>query len=363
MGLTRNRGLLLTLIIGVGACDGGAPAAKDGPDAKKEAAPEPPKEAAPAGIEWVTHKSPGGCTIQLPGKPKLEDVNVGGFDFHDASVSLPGRDVSVSLTWSDLPKHDVEVGDTEGMLDGAVHGLTKQSGGTLVGAPKLVSVEQHPGREFEVEAKVDGKPTKFRVRLYVIHDRLFRIVVRTGDKENFSAEADKLMASFALDPEFAKAHAEVVTFDWKPYSAPDGSFTAKFPVVAPTVITRKVKDIDVTTVVGSAANSYAVFSVGYYDEPVAKKQTEEEKFAALIDHCMAVTRTKLVGTPEAASLGKIAGRKFTLESEGGLMQIDGRAFLNGKRHFCIQAQRPRNSTVAQSELDTFLTGFVLGKTK
>lgn len=42
-----------------------------------------------------------------------------------------------------------------------------------------------------------------------------------------------------------------------------------------------------------------------------------------------------------------------LESAGGLMTIDGRIYLAGNRLYFLQARRPRNSTVAQAELDVF----------
>ncbi|MDC0672965.1 hypothetical protein [Nannocystis radixulma] len=362
MGLFADRGLPFILVIGLGACDSGQPAPKAAPEPVKAVAPEPAKPPPPPPLEWAPYTdADGGLKIQLPGKPKVEVVNAGGFDFHDASVALPGRDVSV--TWSDLPGADVEVGDTEGMLDGAIKGLTVQAGGSLVGAPKPVFVEHHPGRDFEVEALVDDQRMRFRVRLFVVHDRLFRIVVRTGGGEQF-AETEKVLASFGLLPEFATRHTEVVKFDWKPFKAPDGSFTAKFPVAAPRVTTNKVDDLDVTTVVGSALLSYAVFVIAYYDlSPDDQKKKPEEVFPALIERGANVTNTKLVGTPEAAPLGKIAGQKFTLASNGGLMHIEGRAYVQGKRVYFVQAQRPTNSTVEQAEFDTFFTGFVPGKVK
>lgn len=348
---------MLVLLCSLGACNGGAP-----PPAPKAAA-KPAGPAAPAADGWVAHTSKeGGFTIQLPGTPKLEDPSVGGIDYHDASVTLPGRDVTVAVTWNALPGADVEVGDTEGMLDAAVKGLTSQAGGTLIGAPKLVNVDHHPGRDFQLTAPVDGKPAKFRVRLFVVHDRLFRIVVRTGEKEDYGAETEKLLASFALTPEFAAAHTEVVKFDWKPYVAPDGSFTAKYPVATPRVTTETVNGFTVTTVVGSADRSYAVFVIGYFDEPAGDLKPEQ-LFATLRDSAAAATGSKLVGKAESAPLGETPGEKFVLESEGGLMHIEGRTYLHGKRLFFLQAQRPRNSSVEQAEFNTFFDGFVLGPKK
>jgi len=335
------------------------------------AAPPPPAEpasvaaAAPAPLEWSPYTSvDGGFRVDLPGKPKQSVEKFGEIDYHDASVELASREVSVSVTWSDLPAAQVEIGETEAMLDAAVTGMIKRVAGKLEGEVKSIDIEHHPGREFQIGADLRGKPAHIHVRLYVVHDRLLRIVLRTGTADAFKAESEKLLASFALTPEFSAAHAEVVKFDWKPWKAPDGSFTAKFPVATPRLVVDESSDLEVSTVTGSADRSYAVFLVGWFDQPADTPNSEpEELFASLRDSAAAATNSKVVGTPEPAPLGKIPGERFNLESEGGLMKVEGRLYLVGKRLYFLQARRPHNSSVAQAELDVFFAGFSPGKKK
>lgn len=259
---------------------------------------------------------------------------------------MPGRDVSISVTWSALPGVDVELGDTEGMLDAAVDAPAARS-----------SARQSPRT-----SSVDGKPSKFRVRLFVVHDRLFRIVVRTGDKEDYTADTDKLIGSFALTPEYVAAHTEVVNFDWKPYTPPDGSYTAKFPVATPRSTTETENGLEITTVVASAERSYAVFVIGSFEVPSdTAKLKPTELFDRLRDGVAGATGAMLVGKAEPAPLGKIPGEKFILESDGKLRHIEGRTYLIGKKLYFLQAQRPHNSTVAQAEFDTFFAGFAPSK--
>lgn len=342
-------GCLLLLL----ACCGDPPPA----DAAKQPADIAP--AAPAPIEWSPYTSvDGGFKVELPGKPRESTEKFGEIDYHDATVELPSRDASVSVTWSDLPLDQVEIGDTEPMLDAAVAGMIKRVAGKLDGEVKPVEIEHHPGRDFAIAAQLHGKPAVMRVRLFVIHDRLLRVVVRTGPDRTFAAEADKVLASFALTPEFSAKHAEVVKFDWKEWKAPDGSFSAQFPVATPRVVTDKSGELEISTAVGSALQSYAVFVVGWFDQPGdARSLKPDELFTTLRDSAAAATNSKIVGTPEPAPLGKIPGQKFTLVSEGGLMKIDGRIYLNGNRMFFLQAQRPHNSSVEQAELDKFFAGF------
>ena len=73
------------------------------------------------------------------------------------------------------------------------------------------------------------------------------------------------------------------------------------------------------------------------------------------------TGAVLVGKAEPAPLGKIPGEKYLLESDGGLMHVEGRTYLIGKRLFFLQAQRPKNSPAPQSEFDTFFASFVPAK--
>jgi hypothetical protein len=178
----------------------------------------------------------------------------------------------------------------------------------------------------------------------------------------FDIETDKMFASFALTPEFSAKHSEVIKFDWIPFKPADGKYTADFPVAAPHVTTEKQpsgdQQLDVTTVVGSAERSYSVFMLGHFDlPPAAKAQKPEQLFDLGRTGAAASAKAKLVGAPEPSPLGKLPGEKYKLESEGGLMTIDGRSYIDGGRFYFLMALRPRNSKVEQVELDKFFASF------
>jgi len=316
---------------------------------------------------WIDHlDAEGGFTVRLPGKPKLETAKVpteaGEFELHTAGYEVPFRDIYVAVMWSPLPQILVEIGDTEKMLDGGVDGMLRSIQGTLAEPARSIALEQHPGRDVRLTASVDGKQARARARMYVVHDRLFQMLVASEASEQYDIEIDKLFASFTLTPEFAAKHSELLKFDWQPYKSADGKFTAKFPVAAPRVTTEKQttdgQELETTTIVGSAERSYAVFMVGHFDLPAsAKGQKPEQLFVLGRDGAAASAKAKLVGTPEPSPLGKLPGEKYKLESEGGLMSIDGRSYIDGDRFYFLMALRPRNSKVDQTELDTFFAGF------
>jgi len=322
---------------------------------------------APPADGWVMHTdTEGGFTVRLPAMPKIEvskvPTDAGEFELHTAGLEMPNRDVYVAVMWSPLPALLVEIGDTEKMLDGGVDGMLKSINGSLASAPEHIELEHHPGREVRLTASVDGKQAKARARMFVVHDRLFQMMVAAEASEQFDIETDKMFASFALTPEFSAKHGEVVTFDWQDYKPADGKFTAKFPVAAPRVTTEKQtsgdQQLDVTTIVASAERSYSVFMLGHFDLPAAaKKQKPEQLFELGRNGAAASAKAKVVGAPEPSPLGKLPGEKYKLESEGGLMTIDGRSYIDGNRFYFLMALRPRNSKVEQAELDKFFAGF------
>lgn len=316
---------------------------------------------------WVTHTdADGGFTVRLPGAPKIETSKVptdaGEFELHTAGYEVPFHDIYIAVMWSPLPPLLVEIGDTEKMLDGGVDGMKTSVNGTLDGPAKTIELEHHPGREVSLTAAVDGRTAKARARMYVVHDRLFQILVAAEASEKYDAETDKLFASFALTPEFSAKHGEVVKFDWQPFTPPDRRYTAKFPVAAPRETTEKQtvdgQELTTTTIVASAERSYSVFMLGHFElPPAAKAMPPEQVFALGRNGAAAAAKAKVVGAPESSKLGDLPGEKYKLESEGGLMTIDGRSYLDGNRFYFLMAVRPRNSRVEQAELDTFFASF------
>lgn len=338
------------------------------PYAACDSAPAQPA-AAPQPVDtWVAHTdADGGLTVRLPVAPTVMPTQkvpteAGDFDLHTATAEVPNRDIYMAVTWTPLPALLVEVGETERMLDDGVQGMVKSVNGKLSGPPEHILLDHHPGREIRMTASVDGKAINARARNYVVHDRLFQLLVAYGPSEPYDSEIDKMFASFALTPEFAARHSEVVKFDWKEFKPADGKFTAKFPVEAPRVSTEKQtvgdQQLDVTTVVASAQRSYAVFVVGHFDLPAAAKALKPEQLFELgRNGAASSTTSKLVGAAEPSPLGKLTGEKYKLESEGGLMTIDARSYIDGDRFYFVMALLPRNSKVDQTEVDTFFTSF------
>jgi hypothetical protein len=343
-----------------------------GCDRKGDQAPPPPAaQPLPASAPvdgWVTFTpKDGGFTVRLPGTPKEESQKVptalGELDLHMASYEAPGQNVYVAVSWNALPQLAVEVGETEKMLDGGAAGMLSNAGLTPEAPAAAIALGDHPGRDVRGKGVVEGISVAMRGRAYVVHDRLFQIVVLTMAGTDYAAETEKVFASFALTPEFARSHEEVTEFEWKEYRDPGGRYTAKFPVAAPrvTVEPQTVNGVEFTqtTVVGSAERSYAVFMLGHFDLPAEarKASTPDQLFELGRNGAAGAIKAKIVGAPEKAALGDIPGEKFTLESEGGLMNIECRAYLQGERFYYLMALRPRNSKVAQAELDEFFAGF------
>lgn len=356
---SRVQRLALAACVPLACTDASKPAGAD--------TPPPAQTPAPPTDGWLDHTdADGGFTVRLPGAPTVEIAKVptdaGEFELHTWNLQVPRRDIYIAVMWSALPPLLVEVGDTEKMLDGGVDGMLKSINGTLSEAPKHIELDHHPGRDVRLTVSVGGKQAKARSRLFVVHDRLFQMLVVMESSEQYDIEVDKFFDSFKLTPDFAAKHGEVLTFDWQTYKSPDGKFSAKFPVADPRVTTEKQtqagQELETTTIVASAQRSYAVFMVGHFDLPAAVKgQKPEQLFELGRSGAASSAKARVVGAAEPSPLGKLPGEKYKLESEGGLMTIDGRSYIDGNRFYFVMALRPRNSKVDPAELDTFFAGF------
>jgi hypothetical protein len=148
------------------------------------------------GLEWkeVTSQEGGFKVLMPPGATKLhaeEEPPVGKITLTDLTVKQKG--VGYFVGWADLPpKPPFDPADF-------VKGVAKRYDNAEVKSSKEVTIQDNPGREFELESP---KGRKIVGRLYVVKNRLYElIVIGEGSQAPPSEEARKFFDSFRLlDP-------------------------------------------------------------------------------------------------------------------------------------------------------------------
>jgi hypothetical protein len=127
----------------------------------------------------------GKCAILLPGTPKerknalelIEGEGIYLLSYHDIKGLKEGGE--------DLVKK---------IFDGTRDELLKSFGGKLLSEKKL-TLGKHPGRELQVEVKALGV---YRVRVYLVGERMYQIIVMGPKALTDSKETEKLLESFKL---------------------------------------------------------------------------------------------------------------------------------------------------------------------
>jgi hypothetical protein len=147
-------------------------------------------------LEWkeITSQDGGFRVLMPPGAARLsadEEPPVGKITLTTYTVKQNGDGYFVG--WADLPPKPPF--DPEDF----VKGVAKRYDNAEVRSSKAVTLQDNPGREFELETP---KTRKVVGRLYVVKNRLYElIVIGDGSRPPASAEAQKFFSSFQLlDP-------------------------------------------------------------------------------------------------------------------------------------------------------------------
>lgn len=131
----------------------------------------------------------GNFTVKVPGKPKkltqTVDTEVGKIEAIYYLVELKEGQVVYAVAFNDYPKEFATKSDDEkqGILDGVRDGNIKPHKGKVTTETKI-KLDGHPGREYTFTGKLggEGEPITGNVRLYLVGERLYQLIILAGDK-------------------------------------------------------------------------------------------------------------------------------------------------------------------------------------
>jgi hypothetical protein len=149
--------------------------------------------------DWQTFAPAGGnFSVLMPGAPadkSREAVN--GQPASHLYLSST-RDAVYAVSYYDRPASKDAI-DPEKWLDRARDLEVAQTGGKLLGASPLKLANTWPGREILTTVpKGDGKHA-MRCHMYLVNNRLYRVLVVLPQDDLSSAEAVKFLDSFKLE--------------------------------------------------------------------------------------------------------------------------------------------------------------------
>jgi hypothetical protein len=157
----------------------------------------PPAPVVPV-TDWVWKTYRGDAfTALFPGEPRLtelppEDDKAG---FTEASLHMPGGQVSFAVGFTESPADEVETPDE--LLDERAN--PPRRGETEVLYKRSITLAGHPGRVLILRRDISGTPLRVYSRLYLVGRRLYSLIVSTLDVGGVSEDVvKKFMDSFKL---------------------------------------------------------------------------------------------------------------------------------------------------------------------
>jgi hypothetical protein len=144
--------------------------------------------------EFVTKE--GQFKASMPGTPKQKKLDTES-DFGKGVLHMNVVEVGKTMyaaNYSDFPA-EVKKATLKQVYDSSRDGAVANMDGKLA-EEKEVKLGEHPGREIRIDV-AEGK-LLFRVRVYLVEQRLYQVVVLGTPEAVKSKEADKFLDSFKL---------------------------------------------------------------------------------------------------------------------------------------------------------------------
>jgi len=147
--------------------------------------------------EWKEFVAKDGrFKISMPGTPKKRELETES-DFGKGVLYMNVVEVGKTMyaaNYCDFPA-EVKKATLQQVYDSSRDGAVANMEGKLV-SEKNVKLGKHPGREIRINV-AEGKRL-FRVRVYLVEQRLYQVVVFGTPETATSKDADKFLDSFKL---------------------------------------------------------------------------------------------------------------------------------------------------------------------
>ena len=154
----------------------------------------------PESEEWREFSSSeGGFSVLMPGDPtkKIETVNT-IFGSIDAPVfSLVRKDAIYGVTYCEYPANLVQASTPDAILDNVLNSI--KASGKLIGE-SIISLNGYPGRELSIESQPEESEASvtMKIRMFMIDNKICRVIVVTPKESGVSEDAMKFLDSFKI---------------------------------------------------------------------------------------------------------------------------------------------------------------------
>jgi hypothetical protein len=142
----------------------------------------------------------GKFSVALPEKPteKTNKVKVGDMEVDHFIFTVKQTDRAQIITYIDYPKMIIG-GDKEKFIAGVVErNLESLKGGKVAAnVPITIGKDKHPGRDVRVE--LPDQKRLYRVRAFLVGERVYQVVVLGPDEFVKSKEVDDYLNSFKVE--------------------------------------------------------------------------------------------------------------------------------------------------------------------
>lgn len=140
----------------------------------------------------------GGFVVTMPGKPTIKTVKLPtdfGLTYLNVFMLSTKEGFAYFVSFIDYPGNLFENKTIDTALDEARDGIISNTQAQLL-KEKMISIKGNPGREIEFQAT--NGATFGRVRLFVVKQRLYHIMVTTSKDKKSSYHINKFLDSFNL---------------------------------------------------------------------------------------------------------------------------------------------------------------------
>jgi len=150
-----------------------------------------------AAEEFKSEAGKFSLTVPAPMNEKTQEVETGAGKITVHMYLSEIASGAYLAFYSDYPAEAVKQVGAKSILDNARDGAANNIKGKVT-REKEVELDGHPGREFDVEAKLNGADVKITARLFLVDNRLYMVYVAYKVEQGSAEEIDKFLNSFKL---------------------------------------------------------------------------------------------------------------------------------------------------------------------
>ena len=142
----------------------------------------------------------GRFSVLLPGEPEkqIQPVNTAAGMINLVMYTAGSKKSGFAVAYAEYPQDLIAKSNPTEMLDGARDGAVANVNGRLLRESPL-DFHGHPGREVDIEVTKNGQTGTVRVRLILVHNCLYQLMVITQSDEVLDNKGPEFFGSLTVD--------------------------------------------------------------------------------------------------------------------------------------------------------------------